>query len=260
MPDDLGQSMDAGAPDPAALRSELEASDAQVRALRAQQEALAYGISHDLRAPLRTIEAYSAILERDAADALDATSRDQLARIRAAAIRMGALLEALLDLSRVERGELARMPVDLGLFADLALAELQDAAPGKRVRASIAPGLVAFGDERTLRMLMSQLVRNAWNFSGDDVVLDITGTRDGEVLRIAVRDSGSGFDPQYAERIFEPFQRVHLPEQGAGHGLGLAIASRIVARHGGRLHAESTPGGGSIFHVELPATAAGTPG
>jgi signal transduction histidine kinase len=260
MPDDLGQSTDAGAPDPAALRSELEASDAQVRALRAQQEALAYGISHDLRAPLRTIEAYSAILERDAADALDATSRDQLARIRAAAIRMGALLEALLDLSRVERGELARMPVDLGLFADLALAELQDAAPGKRVRASIAPGLVAFGDERTLRMLMSQLVRNAWNFSGDDVVLDITGTRDGEVLRIAVRDSGSGFDPQYAERIFEPFQRVHLPEQGAGHGLGLAIASRIVARHGGRLHAESTPGGGSIFHVELPATAAGTPG
>ena len=248
--DEAGE--DAGT-DAEGLRRALEAGRARVHALAAQQEALAHGISHDLRAPLRAIDAYSALLERESGAVLDAIALDRLARIRAAAARMGVLLEALLDFSRVERGELAQAPVDLGLFADLALAELQDATPGKRVRANIAPGLLALGDERLLRMLMTQLVRNAWNFSGEDVVLDIDGVRDGAVLRVEVRDAGSGFDPRYRERIFEPFQRLHSSEQGAGSGLGLAIAASIVARHGGRLHADSTPGHGSIFRLELPA-------
>lgn len=258
MPDDFGQSMDAGARDQAdpsgggAPGSAAEVRDAQLRALLVQQEALAYGISHDLRAPLRTIEAYSALLERQSG-ALDDAGREHLARIRSAAARMGALLEALLDYSRVERSELAHAPVDLGLFADLALAELQDAEPGRRASATIAPGLLAQGDERLLRMLVGQLVRNAWNFSDGDVVLEIDGYRVGGVLHVAIRDAGRGFEPQYAERIFEPFQRAHLPEQGAGHGLGLPIAARIAARHGGRLRAESGPGAGSTFHLELPA-------
>lgn len=239
----------------AALREALAVSQAQVRVLLAQHEAMAYGISHDLRAPLRTIDAYSSMLERDAGPVLDDGGRDRLARIRAAAARMAGLLESLLEYSRVERAELARAPVDLGLFADLALAELQEVDAAKRVSATIAPGLVAVGDERMLRTLMTHLVRNAWNFSGDAVELDVRGTREGDVMRVSVRDAGSGFDPRYAERIFEPFQRAHLPEQGAGHGLGLAIAARIAERHGGRLHAESTPGSGSIFHVELPAAA-----
>ena len=246
-----------GDADAAALREALAASQAQVRALVAQHEALAYGLSHDLRAPLRAIDAWSAVLERESGAVLDAEGRDRLSRIRAATARMASLLESLLDYSRIERAELARKPVDLGLFADLALAELSEADPaGKRVQATIAPGLLVVGDERLLRMLMAQLVRNAWQFSGDEVVLDVAGAREGAFMRVAVRDAGSGFDPRYAERIFEPFQRLHLPEQGAGHGLGLAIAARIVARHGGRLHAESTPGSGSTFHVELPAAAA----
>jgi signal transduction histidine kinase len=263
MPDHSGPSIatasattaDAGE---ASLRRALEESEALVRALRTQQEALAYGISHDLRAPLRTIDAYSAMLEREAGEGLDDTGRDHLARIRGAAARMGALLESLLEYSRVDRGDLANAPVDLGLLAGVELAALQDLVPGRVVQASIAPGLVAFGDERLLRLLMAHLVRNAWNFSGDDVELDVGGASDGGTLRIAVRDGGSGFDPRYADRIFEPFQRLHLPEQGAGAGLGLAIATRIVARHGGRLHAESIPGSGSTFHVELPAAATGT--
>ena len=243
-----------GDADAAALREAPAASPAQVRALVAQHEALAYGLSHDLRAPLRAIDAWSAVLERESGAVLDAEGRDRLSRIRAATARMASLLESLLDYSRIERAELARKPVDLGLFADLALAELSEADPaGKRVQATIAPGLLVVGDERLLRMLMAQLVRNAWQFSGDEVVLDVAGAREGAFMRVAVRDAGSGFDPRYAERIFEPFQRLHLPEQGAGHGLGLAIAARIVARHGGRLHAESTPGSGSTFHVELPA-------
>lgn len=237
----------------AALREALAASQAQVRALVAQQEAMAHGISHDLRAPLRTIDAYSSLLEREAGASLDETGRDRIGRIRAAAGRMASLLESLLEYSRVERVELTRAPVDLGLFADLALAELRDVDGARRVSATIAPGLVAIGDERMLRTLMTHLVRNAWNFSGEEVELDVRGDREGDLLRVSVRDAGSGFDPRYAARIFEPFQRVHLPEEGAGHGLGLAIAARIAERHGGRLHAESTPGSGSIFHVELPA-------
>lgn len=252
--------MDASPGDAADLRAALEASEAQVRALLAQQEALAYGLSHDLRAPLRAIDAYSALLARGAAGALGDDGLEHVARIRAAAARMGAVLEKLLDYSRAERGELSHAPVDLGLCAELALAELQEAAPERRVRASIAPGLSALGDERLLRMLMTQLVRNAWQFSGEDVVLDIAGTRDGDLLRVDVRDAGSGFDPQYAQRIFEPFQRLHLPEQGAGTGLGLAIAARIVARHGGTLQAESTPCSGSVFRLQLPAAPAAPDG
>ncbi len=258
---DAGAAAGSGAADVAALRAALEASEAQVRALLAQQEALAYGLSHDLRAPLRAIDAYSALLARGTSAALDDNALDHLARIRAAAARMGAVLEALLDYSRAERGPLAPVPADLGLLAELALAELQEAGPPKRVTASIAPGLTALGDERLLRMLMTQLVRNAWQFSGDEVAIDIAGARDGDVLRVDVRDAGSGFDPAYAQRIFEPFQRLHLPEQGAGTGLGLAIAARIVERHGGTLRAESTPGAGSVFRLELPAAnAAAAPG
>ncbi|MGN6112945.1 MAG: sensor histidine kinase [Luteimonas sp.] len=264
MPDDLGHSMDAGAPGEDALHASPQARDAQLRNLLAQQEALAYGLSHDLRAPLRIIEAYSALLERQSGDALDATGREHLARIRGAAAKMGALLEALLDYSRVERHSPASATVDLGLYAELALAELQEAGTGKRVQASIAPGLLAAGDERLLRLLVTQLVRNAWNFSGDELVLDMRGHRVGDVLHIAIRDNGRGFDMGQAARIFEPFQRLHLPEEGAGHGLGLAIASRVAERHGGRLRAESAPGEGSTFHLELPAAAgdapAGNPG
>lgn len=231
--------------------------DASLRALQRQQEVFAHGISHDLRAPLRAIETFSALLERHGADALDATGRDYLHRIREAATRMGGLIDALLDYAQVERGELLPQAVDLGLLADLALAELQDAqppgAPRRSVRAAIAPGLQALGDERQLRMLVTQLMRNAWNFSGDEVVVDVSGERRGDLLRVAVRDQGRGFDMRYAAKLFEPFQRLHGADEGAGNGIGLAIAERIVERHGGRLWAESGPGAGSTFFFELPA-------
>jgi signal transduction histidine kinase len=253
MPDDQGQSM-AGPPQgEAELRSALERSEARLQALLAQQEAFAYGISHDLRAPLRVIDAYSAMLERQSGDRLDQAGRDQLARIREAAGRMGALFESLLEYSRAERSEMSPAPVDIGLLAELALSELQEAEPTRELRAPISSGLVAMGDERLLQLMVAQLVRNAWRFSGDTVVLEVVGVREGDMLRVSVRDQGSGFDMRYVDRIFEPFQRLHLPEQGAGQGLGLAIAARVIQRHGGSLRAESTPGAGSTFHFELPA-------
>lgn len=235
-----------------ALRAALAKREASLRALLRQQDVFAHGISHDLRAPLRAIENFSALLEHHDANALDATGRDYLRRIREAAERMGGLIEALLDYSRVDRVELLPEMVDLSLLADLALAELQDAEPQRKLRATVAPGLEAPGDERQLRMLVTQLLRNAWIFSGDEVVIDVSGERHGDVLRISVRDQGSGFDMRYTAKLFEPFQRLHGTEQGAGNGIGLAIAERIVERHGGRLWAQSEPGAGSTFSFELP--------
>jgi PAS domain S-box-containing protein len=239
-----------------ALRQALAERDATVHALARQQEVFAYGISHDLRAPLRAIENFSALLERPAA-ALDEAGRGYLQRIRAAATRMGGLIDALLDLSRVDRTELAPEPVDLGLLAGLAVAELQELEPGRAVDLEVAADLVAHGDERQLRMLVTQLLRNAWNFSADRdrVRIEVTGERGDGLLRVAVRDHGSGFDMRYAEKLFEPFQRLHGPEQGSGNGIGLAIARRIVERHGGRLWAVSEPGVGSTFGFELPVAA-----
>jgi signal transduction histidine kinase len=225
----------------------------QLQALARQQELLAYGISHDLRAPLRAIEQFSALLQRQSGERLDEPGRAHLQRIRDAAGRMGGLIEALLEFSRVDRAELSPAPVDLSLGAELALAGLREAEPGRQVEARVAPGLLALGDEAQLHKLMQQLLRNAWCFSGDVVRVEVGGARENDRLRLWVRDQGRGFDPRYAGKLFEPFQRLHGAEEGSGHGLGLAIAARIVARHGGRMWAESQPGAGSTFFVELPA-------
>ena len=231
--------------------------EARLHALQRQQEVFAHGISHDLRAPLRSIETFSGMLARHAGDSLDPTGQDYLQRIRDAAARMGGLIEALLDYAGVDRGELHRTPVDLGLFAHLALAELQEAlpqgAPQRAVRATVTPDLHVSGDERQLRTLVTQLVRNAWNFSEGELVLDIHGERVGDTLRVDVRDQGRGFDMNYAPKLFEPFQRLHGAEEGAGNGMGLAIVKRIVERHGGRIDAQSRPGAGTTIHLELPA-------
>lgn len=245
--------------DDQALRQALAEREATVRALVRQRDVFAQGVSHDLRAPLRAIQNFSGLLQRHSSDALDEVGLGYLQRVREAAGRMGALLESLLDYSRLDSRPLDLASVDVSLLAELALAGLKDTAPERMLRATVAPGLLAFGDERQLRMLVTQLLRNAWAFSGNEVVVDVSGQRDGDQLRVAVSDQGLGFDMRYAEKLFEPFQRLHAEEQGAGNGIGLAIAQRVVQRHGGRLWAESNPGTGSTFTFELPADAGMTP-
>ena len=243
MPDDQRQSENAA----------LAACESRLQTLARQQELLAYGISHDLRAPLRAIDNFSALLQRRSAEALDETGRGHLQRIRDAAARMGGLIDDLLAFSSVERGELQSLPVDLSLLAELALAELQEAEPERTLQARVEPGLRVQGDEAQLRTMLVQLLRNAWNFSDEPVQVVIDGQREDGRLRLAVRDHGRGFDMRYADKLFEPFQRLHASDEGSGNGLGLAIAKRIVERHGGRLWAHSEPGAGSTFFVELPA-------
>jgi PAS domain S-box-containing protein len=218
----------------------------------------AYGVSHDLRAPLRSISSFAGLLG-ERADHLDERGRDYLRRIREAATQMEELIGSLQELSRVMQGEFRSEDVDVSLLADWAGAELQDAEPRRAATIEVQPGLVARGDERALRQLFTALLHNAWKFSRerDSVRIEVTGACEGAVLRVEVRDHGIGYDPRYADKLFQPFQRLHGPAEGAGNGLGLAIAQRIAGRHGGRITARSEPGAGATFCVELPAGGAG---
>lgn len=223
-----------------------------------QLEQFEHGVSHDLRAPLRAINSFAELMDgRLGADA-DASARDYLERIRAAAGRAGSLIDAMVELSRVGRNPLHLQAVDLSLLADWALAELQDAEPGRVAEVRVQPGLSVIGDERLLRQMLQRVLHNAWKFSGDNepIRIDVGGKQADDILHLRIHDEGSGFDMLYADKLFEPFQRLHGPEAGGGHGLGLAIAQRIAARHGGRIRAQSNRGDGSTFHIELPAAPA----
>lgn len=238
---------------PEAIARELAEARATIKALRQEQEVFAHGISHDLRAPLRSIDNFAALLARH--DGLDDTARGYLERVRNASARAGSLIDALLELSRAGRAELAPATVDLSLLAEWRLAELQEADGAQPVELEVSPGLLAWGDERLLRQLLGALLDNAWKFSlpTGRVRIRVRGERSGDRLRLDVRDDGVGFDMRYADKLFAPFQRLHGPEQGGGHGIGLALAQRIAARHDGRLRAESQPGAGATFHLDLPA-------
>ncbi|MFC3815511.1 PAS domain S-box protein [Lysobacter sp. GCM10012299] len=240
-----------------ALESRAEAEHAARDVSNRQLQLFADSVSHDLRAPLRSIESFSALLADRAHDRLDATDRDYLSRIRAAAARMSSLLSALNDLSYVTRAELKASTVDLSLLADWVGAELQDAEPERRAEIRVQPDLQVEGDERLLKLLLVQLMGNAWKFSRDrqPIRIDVSGHREGDTLQVQIRDQGIGFDMRYAHKLFEPFQRLHGPDQGGGHGLGLAIARRIAERHRGCVRAESQPEAGAIFTLELPVTA-----
>lgn len=249
-------------PEVPGLAERLACSQAELQALREEFEQFTYAVSHDLRAPLRAIDNFAGLLERRLGDGLDPTARDHLDRIRGASTRLGSLIEALLLLSRAGRHELQPQSVDLSLLAEWAVAELQEAEPGRAATGVVQPGLVAHGDEALLRQLLQQLLHNAWKFSSgrERVELEVAGETAGERLLLQVRDHGSGFDMRYGDKLFVPFQRLHGPEEGGGHGIGLAVAARIVARHGGTIRAEAQPGAGATFHVDLPATASAFPG
>lgn len=241
------------------LRARLLECEAELARMRRDQAAVSYGVAHDLRAPLRQIEGFAAMLDATSGAALDAAGRHQLSRLRAAAADMASLMDALQALSHASHDDLDITEVDASLLADWVLAEMRDAEPGRAVEASVQQGIRVLADERQLKQVFERLLRNAWAFSAgrEAVHVEVAAERDGGRVRIRIRDRGCGFDPRQADRIFEPFQRLHAREQGAGHGLGLAIARRLTGRMGGSLRATTVPGEGSVFHVELPAPATG---
>jgi len=220
------------------------------------QDHLAYGISHDLRAPLRSIAGFAAKLDESGAVGGDEGGSD-LGRIRAAAARAERLIDGLLELLRAARQPFRDEVVDISLLCDWVAAELRDADPARAAVVEVAPDLYAMGDEHWLKSLLHKVLDNAWKFSAQRERVEITveGETAGDRLRLAIRDRGRGFDMRYADKLFLPFQRLHGAEQGSGNGLGLAIAQQIAQRHGGAMHAHSQPGEGSTFFVELPAAA-----
>ena len=216
-------------------------------------ESFVHGVSHDLRAPLRAIDGFATQLARSSEGQLDGSAQEQLQRIRAASTRMGGLIDGLLELARINRAVLRPNVVDVSLLADWSLAELQDSDPQRSADIQVQQGLEVIGDERLLTMMLEQLVANAWRFSASrpQVWIRIEGERTGDKLHMSIRDRGIGFDMAYSAKLFEPFQRLHGSDEGAGNGIGLTIAQQVAMRHGGSLSAEGEPDRGACFHLEL---------
>ncbi|MDR6990114.1 ATP-binding protein [Luteimonas sp. 3794] len=229
--------------------------DSALKALEAQQETLAFGISHELRAPVRAIEQFARrLLAQDGAGDPQ-TTRDHLQRIQQASGHAGGLIDALLETMRASRPPRGATAVDISLLGDWICAELQDAEPGRTAEIDIAPDLWAWGDEHALKQMLGKLMHNAWKFSAqrDAVCITLEGERVGNRLQLRLRDAGRGFDMRYAERLFVPFRRLHSADDGAGHGLGLAIAQQLARAQGGHIRVESEPDAGTTFFIELPA-------
>lgn len=233
-------------------RRELAASvEAHKRTLD-ELEAFNYSVSHDLRAPLRPLDGFSQALLEDCADQLDDRAKDYLKRIRAAAQRMGQLIDDLLQLSRISRADAKRQAVDLSEMATAILAEARGGDPARQVETVIQPGVTVEADPRLLRIALENLLRNAWKFTGKraDARIEL-GVRNDKEKTYFIRDNGAGFDPAFAARLFQPFQRLHTTSEFEGTGIGLAIVTRIITRHNGRLWAESAVGQGATFFFTL---------
>lgn len=237
--------------------AELEQLNAKLEATNAELEAFSYSVSHDLRTPLRAIDGFSQALLEDYADVLKDEGKNYLVRIRAAAQAMGRLIDDLLRLSRVTRTELAWTDVDLSAMCRSIATELATSTPTRQVAVVIPDGLVVRGDERLLRQTMQNLLGNAWKFTTNTPHAQIeVGAMPSSVPGAPVyfvHDNGAGFDMARAEKLFGAFQRLHTSEEFPGTGIGLAIARRIVHRHGGRIWAEAERGKGATFYFTLPS-------
>ncbi|HEX5974145.1 MAG TPA: ATP-binding protein, partial [Rubrobacteraceae bacterium] len=231
---------------------DLEETNRELEGANRELEAFSYSVSHDLRAPLRSIEGFSQILLEDHAQELDDEARSYLGRVRAASRRMASLIDDLLDLSRVTRSALTRHTVDLSAVAREVAAELRKSQPEREVEFIISENLRATGDSRLLRIALENLLGNAFKFTEKEgeAIIEFGDVSQGGVVYY-VRDNGVGFDMAYAAKLFGAFQRLHGPEDFEGTGIGLATVQRIVHRHGGRVWAEGKVGEGSTFFFTL---------
>jgi two-component system, NtrC family, sensor kinase len=234
---------------------ELASANQELAVANRELEAFSYSVSHDLRARLRSISAFTRAVEEDAVDRLDATDRNHLTRVLAATNQMSELIDALLELSRVSRTRLARSLVDLSAIASAVFEELHGREPGRQVDAVVADGMRANADGKLVRILLDNVIGNAWKFTArrGRARIEVGSTADRGEPAFFVRDDGAGFDAAHATRLFTPFQRLHSDAEFKGTGIGLATVHRIIERHGGRIWAESSPGQGATFYFTLPA-------
>lgn len=225
----------------------------QLTISNSELQAFAYSVSHDLRAPLRAINGLSQTLSTDCADQLDDHGRRLLDRVRAAGTNMSELLQSLLDLSRLTMNPLRRELVDMSAMAHSVAADLRATNTQREVHFVIRHGVVGYGDARLLRVMLTNLLDNAWKYTGKRVTAKIEfGLMEHENQRVYfVRDDGAGFDMTESGKLFSAFHRLHSESEFEGTGIGLATVSRIVHRHGGRIWAESAVGRGASFYFTL---------
>ena len=239
----------------AELEEKVRERTAELEDANRDLEAFSYSVSHDLRAPLRALDGFSKVLLDQTADRLEPVHRNYLGRIRSAAQRMSQLIDDMLMFSRLSRASIEPSPVDLTAMAREIAHELGEAEPGRHIQFAAQQGLTITADPRLLRVLMENLLGNAWKFTRRRAHPRVeVGAlwRDGETVYY-VRDNGAGFDPRYADKLFMPFQRLHSSREFEGTGVGLATACRVVKRHGGRLWAEAAPDQGATFYMTFPA-------
>ena len=241
----------------AQLNADLQQRAGQLEAVNKELESFSYSVSHDLRAPLRSIDGFSQVLLEDYGDQLDNDGKDALQRVRRAATGMGDLIDALLALGRLSRVDLRAEPVDLSALADLIVAELRQSQPDRQAEFVIAPGMVVEGDRTLLRAALGNLLGNAWKYTQPRATARIEFgclEKDSETAYF-VRDNGVGFDMTYVGKLFGAFQRLHRQTEFGGTGVGLATVQRIVHRHGGRAWAEGEVGQGATFYFTLRSPA-----
>lgn len=236
------------------LEQRVERRTAQLETANRELETFAYSVSHDLRAPLRAIDGYSEVLQEDyAGKVLDEEALRLLGRIRAGAQRMGQLIEDLLNLSRVSRTKLDPRNINLSGMAERIIEDLKRLDPERQAKIEIAPNMTVRADERLLRIVMENLLSNAWKFTSlkPDACIEVGSTEVDGKPAFFVRDNGAGFNQEYAGKLFLPFQRLHRVQEFPGTGIGLATVHRIVSRHGGTIWAEGQEGRGATFFFTM---------
>ena len=239
---------------------------ADVRALPSQTEqdeqaSFSYTVSHDLRAPIRVVEGFTKIVKEDYGRVMDRIGNDHLDRVLAAAARMNSMIDALLALSQLSTQPLAQQPVNLSQLATFVADDLRRQSPERVVTLQVEPGLLAHGDPTLLRMVLENLIGNAWKYTGKSAQPMVVFERgepaphssSGPVHTFTVRDNGAGFDMRFSDRLFGVFQRLHSVNDFPGTGVGLASVKRIVRRHGGEIWADAEVDKGAAFHFSLRA-------
>ncbi len=239
------------------LEKRVEERTAQLKAVNQELEAFSYSVSHDLRAPLRAIDGFSLALLEDYENVLDETGKDYLDRVRTETQRMGGLIDDMLQLSRLTRGEMIRQDIDLSQMAHEVIDELRVGDPKRHVVVEIQDGIVVNADEYLIRAVIQNLLENAWKFTSKTMDAHIwfgmlqSHDEGGEKTVYFVKDNGAGFDMAYVNKMFTAFQRLHGVDEFPGSGIGLATVQRVIHRHGGEVWAEGEVGKGATIYFTL---------
>jgi signal transduction histidine kinase len=235
------------------LEQRVRERTAQLEVANKELEAFAYSVSHDLRAPVRSIDGFCGMLLEDYGNQLSNDVRNSLERVRLSAKHMAQLIDDLLSLSRITRASVDPVPVNLSALAENIASELKREDPERQAQFTITPGLIVKGDSRLLYIALTNLLNNAWKFTSkrEETHIEFGAEKEAGKLIFFIRDNGAGFEMAHAEKLFGAFQRLHSTDEFPGTGIGLATVQRILQKHGGKIWAKSSVNQGTTFYFTL---------